>query len=150
MYAEVARGPDTALKRFLVDRRRKYNGRFAIFARHETAWRKALVATLGRAAAEFSRLLAVQKGRTVDAEEAIALSDVERAISHALATPATSGCLWHACACYAFLRCMYGVRETPTTVVPPSRARNGQHSSRRPSTRTGGPRRGTSSATRAR
>jgi hypothetical protein len=118
MHAEVARGPNTALKRFLLDRRRTYDGRFAIFARHETVWRRALVATLGRAAAEFAKLLVVQQKRAVDAEEVIALSDVERTISYALAAPSTSGHLWHACACYAFLRCMYGVRETSTKVVP--------------------------------
>jgi hypothetical protein len=52
LYAEVVRGHDAALKRFLLDRRRKYDGHFAIFARHETAWRNALVATLGRAVAK--------------------------------------------------------------------------------------------------
>jgi hypothetical protein len=118
MYAEIGNGQDTALKRFLLDGRRAYDGRFAIFARHEMAWRKALVTTLGPSAAEFAKLLIAQRGRTVAAEEAVALTDVERTISDALAAPATSGRLWHACACYAFLRCMYGVRETSTKVVP--------------------------------
>jgi hypothetical protein len=118
MHQEVAQGRDTALKNFLLDRRRTYDGRFEIFARHERAWQKALVATMGSPAAEFAKLLVAQKKRTVDAEEAIALSDVERSISDALAAHTTSGRLWHACACYAFLRCMYGVREASTKVVP--------------------------------
>jgi hypothetical protein len=117
MHAEIARGPDTALKRFLLDHRRTYDGRFEIFARHESAWRRALVATLGSPAAELARLLRVEKSnQNADVEENIALSDVERAISRALAARATSGRLWHACACYAFLRCMYGVRTSSAKV----------------------------------
>jgi hypothetical protein len=122
MLRDIQEGPDSALKRFLLDHRHRYTGDFAIFTAHEKTWRNALVSSLGKGAKEFARLLKGEhKRRDGLSDDEIALSTAERAISQALASDETSSTLWHAAACYAFLRCMYGI-DTVDGILSPIKA----------------------------
>lgn len=67
--------------------------------------------TLGAPAKEFAKLLDDAKKAGTSSSGGVRLSKTERAITWALESAGTSDALWHACACYAFLRCVYGVHD---------------------------------------
>jgi hypothetical protein len=102
-------GVGTPLERFIFDRRRDYRGD-PVTWNLESTWKKVFIQSLGPSAKSFAGILRdVEKRDAADSDADI--GNVERAIGIVLSDRRwrEDGRLWKAAACYAFLRCMYGV-----------------------------------------
>ncbi len=120
MYRNLAASDETfarPLKQFIDDRRRTYSGNFEIFRRNrnEKQWRKALVNLMGRPAKQFAKLLREEAKRAQNKvrRDQASVNLVERLIGRILKDQKRSydPILWKGAACYAFLRCMYGINR---------------------------------------
>jgi hypothetical protein len=115
------------LRRFLNDRRRKYDGNFDFFQRNgnEKKWKRVLVKSMGIPGKQFANLL----GRLAKYEKRKANNNdneihiVDRAITHILDNKHKyDKLLWKGAFCYAFLRCMYGINDLEQ-VNPPAQVK---------------------------
>jgi hypothetical protein len=129
MYRQIMASDKAAaepLQAFLGSGRRKYHGDFGIFTYNgnDTTWTKMLVAAMGTSARQFASLLRrIDKEAATQATRARAVNTTEQAISEVLADKQQyyDATLWQGAACYAFLRCMYGI-EVVERVRPHWRA----------------------------
>jgi hypothetical protein len=105
------------LSSFLSDERRTYDGGLDLFERHAPTWKRLLVKSMGKPAAQFACFLREEQRKSNRADpdmEQITISVVERAITRALLDGTCAPLLWQGAAYYAFLRCMYGTSADGT------------------------------------
>jgi hypothetical protein len=106
MHQRVTSSPVSEARdlRQLLTTRRRYRGKASFFTDNASNWRKALHRSMGTNSQQFARLLNRLHKKISDA------SLVDLAITELLKRPAYNGALRRAAFCYAFLRCVYGIR----------------------------------------
>jgi hypothetical protein len=110
-----------ALRCFLLDGRRRYHGDPTTFNRNRNSvqWSRLLIGAMGRPARQFAALLRHEQARR--STRAVGGVDVvEQAITRILKDRRRryDPLLWRGAACYAFLRCMYGINEVEDGIRP--------------------------------
>lgn len=104
------------LRRFVSDRRKKYDGDFLFFHKNnnEKKWKKVLIRSMGVPGKQFASLLdqLTKNGRVRRNDGGKGNTIIDLAITRILRNRTKfHELLWRGAFCYVFLRCMYGIDE---------------------------------------